>query len=96
MRVQPLGREDPWRRKWQPIPVFLPGESHGQRSLAGYSPWSRKGSDTTEQLSTYTPGKYRTYTCKSQNLPLSRGRGTTVHQESSFTFPWSSELRNTG
>ena len=28
-----------WRRKWQPAPVFLPGESHGQRSLAGYSPW---------------------------------------------------------
>ena len=28
----------PWRRKWQPTPVFLPGESHGQRSLAGYSP----------------------------------------------------------
>ena len=28
-----------WRRAWQPTPVFLPGESHGQRSLAGYSPW---------------------------------------------------------
>ena len=36
--VQFLGWEDPWRRKWQPTPVFLPGESHGQRSLAGYSP----------------------------------------------------------
>ena len=32
----------PWRRKWQPTPVFLPGESHGQRKLAGYSPWGRK------------------------------------------------------
>ena len=32
----------PWRRKWQPTPVFLPGESHGQRSLAGYSPWGCK------------------------------------------------------
>ena len=31
-----------WRRKWQPTPVFLPGESHGQRSLAGYSPWGYK------------------------------------------------------
>ena len=30
-----------WRRKWQPTPVFLPGESHGQRSLVGYSPWGR-------------------------------------------------------
>ena len=38
----------PWRRKWQSTPVFLPGESHGQRSLAGYSPWGRKESDTTE------------------------------------------------
>ena len=32
----------PWRRKWQPTPVFLPEESHGQRSLAGYSPWGHK------------------------------------------------------
>ena len=38
----------PWRRKWQPTPVFLPGESHGQRSLAGYSPWGCKESDMTE------------------------------------------------
>ena len=38
----------PWRRKWQPTPVFLPGESHGQRSLAGYNSWSRKESDASE------------------------------------------------
>ena len=38
----------PWRRAWQPIPVVLPGESHGQRSLAGYGPQGRKESDTTE------------------------------------------------
>ena len=38
----------PWRRAWQPTPVSLPGESHGQRDLAGYSPWGRKESDTTE------------------------------------------------
>ena len=37
MWVQSLGWEDPWRRKWQPTPVCLPGESHGQRSLMGYS-----------------------------------------------------------
>ena len=37
-----------WRRKWQPIPVFLPGASHGQRSLVGYSPWGHKESDTAE------------------------------------------------
>ena len=40
--------EDPWRRKWQPTPVFLPGESHGQRSLAGCSPCDLRESDTTE------------------------------------------------
>ena len=40
----------PWRRKWQPPAVFLPGESHGQRSLVGYSPWGCKESDTTEPL----------------------------------------------
>ena len=38
----------PWRRKWQPTPVFLPGQSHGQRSPRGYSPRGRKESDTTE------------------------------------------------
>jgi len=39
-----------WRREWPPTPVFLPGEFHGQRSLAGYSPWDCKESDMTEQL----------------------------------------------
>ena len=40
----------PWRREWQSTPVFLPRELHGQRSLAGYSPWSLKESDTTDRL----------------------------------------------
>ena len=40
----------PWSRNWQPTPVLLPGEFHGQRSLAGYSSWDLKESDTTEQL----------------------------------------------
>ena len=40
----------PWRRAWQPTPVFLPGEFQGQRSLAGYSPWGCKESDMTELL----------------------------------------------
>ena len=39
-----------WRRKRQPTPVFLPGKSHAQRSLVGYSPWGHKDSDTTEWL----------------------------------------------
>ena len=49
-RVWSLGQEDPWRRKWQPTPVLLPGESHGGRSLVGYSPWGHKESDMTERL----------------------------------------------
>ena len=44
----PWVRKIPWRRKWQHIPVFLPGKSHGQRSLEGYSPQGREESDTTE------------------------------------------------
>ena len=42
--------KNPWRRAWQSTPVFLPGEFHGLRSLVVYSPWGRKESDTTEQL----------------------------------------------
>ena len=49
-RFDPWVRKVPGRRAWQPIPVFLPGESHGQRSLAGYSPWGLKELDTTEWL----------------------------------------------
>ena len=44
----PWIRKIPWRRKWQLTPVFLPGKSQGQRSLAGYSPWGCKESDMTE------------------------------------------------
>ena len=40
----------PWRRKWQPAPVFMPEKSHEQRSLVGYSPWGHKELDTTELL----------------------------------------------
>ena len=46
--VQSLGWEDPWRRERLPTPVFLPGESHEQRNLGGYSPWGRKELDVTE------------------------------------------------
>ena len=50
LRFNSWARKIPWRRKWQPTPVFLPAESHGQRNLAGYSPWGSKESDMTEQL----------------------------------------------
>ena len=48
----PWVRKIPWRRKWQPTPVFLPGESHGQRSLAGCCPRGHKESDKTEHRHT--------------------------------------------
>ena len=53
-----LGQEDlPWRREWLPTPVFLLRESHGQRSLAGYSPLGCKESDMTEQLTLSLSGE---------------------------------------
>ena len=52
----------PWRSKWQPTPVFLPGELHGQSSLMGYSPWDRKDLDTIEAT-------YRTCIHEEQRVP---------------------------
>ena len=54
--VQSLGREDLLEKEWQPTPVFLPGKSHGWRSLVGYSSWGHKESDTTERLHSLTQG----------------------------------------
>ena len=48
--VDPGVRMIPWRREWLPTPLFLPGEFHGQRKLAGYSPWDCKQLDTMERL----------------------------------------------
>ena len=56
-----------WRRKWQPTPVFLPGECHGQTNLAGYSPWGCKESDMTERL-THTHTHTHTHTASSHAL----------------------------
>ena len=49
-QVDPFVGKIPWRRKWQPPPVLLPGKYHWQRSLVGYSSWDCKESDTTERL----------------------------------------------
>ena len=48
MGLIPGSGRPPWRRKWQPTLVFLPGKFHRQRSLVGYSPWGHKESDMTE------------------------------------------------
>ena len=55
----PWIRKIPWGRKWQPTLVFLPGKSHGQRSLAGHSPWGLKESDTTEHVSFFSVSRIR-------------------------------------
>ena len=47
-RFDPWVGKIPWKRAWQPTPVFLPGKSHGQRSLAGYCPYCHKGLDMSE------------------------------------------------
>ena len=57
LRFDPWVGKIPWRREWLPIPVFLPGESHGHRSLVGCSPWRRKEVDTTNPLTHYWPIK---------------------------------------
>ena len=49
-QVRSLGQEDPLEKEMQTTPVLLPGESHGGRSLVGYSPWGHKELDTTERL----------------------------------------------
>ena len=68
----------PWKRKWQPTPVFLPQESHGQRSLEDYSPWGHKELDMTE----VTEHKHKVLRVVKINklkvewlLPESRGKG---------------------
>ena len=65
--VQSLSQNIPWRRKWQPTPVFLHGKSHGQRSLVGCSPWGRKrvGHDfeTKQQYHLNTIYNFAYYLC---------------------------------
>ena len=58
----PWAGKIPWRRKCQLTPIFLPGRSHGQSSLEGYSPWGGKESDMTERLSTYAHTHTHTHT----------------------------------
>ena len=58
----------PWRRKWQPTPVFLPGQSHGQRNLASYSPQGRKESDMTEHSARTRAQKAKEWGTDSQGI----------------------------
>ena len=76
--VQTLGWEDalekiPWRRAWQPTPIFLPGECHGQRSLVSYTPWGHKESDTTEWLTHTVLEQGFLGGTRGKNLPANAG-----------------------
>ena len=74
----------PWRRKWQPTPVFLPGEFHGWTSLVGYSPRGRKESDTTERLH-FTIREQRTKTYQRQiQTQLRNTKGLTEDRDNTF------------
>ena len=73
----PWAGKIPGRRAWQPIPVFLPGKSHGQRSLVGYSPWVSKEPGKTEQFNNNKccvgfrcTAKWFSYTCVSIPFPI--------------------------
>ena len=94
-RVQSLCPNIPWRRKWQPTPIFLPGKSHGQRSLVGL--WGRKESDMTEN-STHTRNRLsfswvcRVFLLLPQNNSHAKGKYfgmtnlTLLHRERAQSF----------
>ena len=101
-QIQSLGWEDPRRRKWQPTPVFLPGKSHGERSLAGHSAWGRKESDPTEHT------HHRAHAKSLSRVQLSATPWTAAHQAplsmafsrqeywSGLLFPSPEDLTNPG
>ena len=74
----------PGARKWQPTPVFLPGKSHGQRSLEGYSIWGRKESDPTEHTGTHLNHLMRLWS-RVQILPLKYLAQCLVHYRSTVS-----------
>ena len=76
----------PWRRAWPPTPVFLPGESHGQRSLAGHSPWDWKELDTAEQLTYTATAELRLYSPCSARREATIMRSPCTELESSLHY----------
>ena len=91
-RLDPWVGKILWKRKWQPALVFLPGESHGQRNLAGYSPWGHKELDMTEQPSTHKYiNNFLCYTmglCCLSILSIYANCKFLIHSSPSFSLPW--------
>ena len=75
----------PWGRKWHPTPAFLPGKSHGERSLVGWGPWDLKEWDTTQRLSTYTPHSRQDMVCYALVTNISEILGSPNDRSSFFT-----------
>ena len=80
----------PWRRKWQSTLGLVPGKSHGQRSLVGYSPWGRKESDTTERLHF---SQLAAAAKLLQSCPTLRPHAL---QSPMLRYPWNSPGKNSG
>ena len=74
-QVQSLGWEDPWRKEWQPTPLFLPGISHGQRSLVGYGLWGHKEVDTIEHTCILCVFTYLPHFLSSPEIKVPIGEG---------------------
>ena len=85
-RFNPWVRSIPWKREWQPTPVILPGEFHGQRSLAGYSQWGHKESGTT--CPARGKSKVTSIVGGGGSAHLLRGRG-----RSPWAEPWAEVLQ---
>ena len=92
--IDPRSPVLPWKSEWQPTLVFLPGESHGQGSLVGYSPWGRKESNMTEQLTLTLLHCRQILNCRSH-----RGESPTAklspprHQAALACFIWGRRRR---
>ena len=84
-RFDPWVRKFPWKTEWQPTAVFLPGESHGQTSLVGYSPKGRTESDTTK-VCVYTHTYKHTHT--HTEILLRSALNVQINLEILWTFFW--------
>ena len=82
----------PWRRKWQPTPVLLPGKSYGRRSLVGYSPWGCKKLDTTEWLHFhFSFHSQRDWQCMDWATQFKSSPGSSLVEEAAERLPWAAE-----
>ena len=86
--IQPWVGKFPWRRKWQPTPVFLPGEAHGQKSLVGYSSWDRRTELSFLGFPDSSVGKE--YACNAGGLTPRSGRSAEEGIGYPLQYSWAS------